>query len=70
MCKQRGFYQKANTVHHVQYVRNHPRLALSRAYTFQGIEHENLLPLCHNCHEEIHNHRVKIQKEYLTEEKW
>lgn len=70
MCKAKGFYKRANTVHHVQYVRKHPRYALSKTYVFQEKEYKNLIPLCHDCHEEIHGHRQKEKKEPLTEEKW
>lgn len=69
-CKEKGFYTKANTVHHVQYVRRHPRYALSRIYTFQGKEYKNLIPLCHDCHEEVHGYRQKEKKEPLTTERW
>ena len=69
-CKKRGFYSKANHVHHVQYVRRHPRLALSKTYIFQGKEYKNLMTLCHSCHEEIHGYRQKEKKKPLTEERW
>lgn len=69
-CKAKGFYTKANHVHHVQYVRNHPRLALSKTYTFQGKEYKNLIPLCHDCHEKRHGYRQKEKKEPLTVERW
>lgn len=69
MCKARGMYTKANHVHHVQYVRKHPRYALSKTYTFQGKEYKNLMALCHNCHEEIHGYRQK-HREVLTVERW
>ena len=36
-CKARGFHKAARSVHHVQWVRRHPRLALSRTYTAEGI---------------------------------
>ncbi len=68
-CKGKGLYTKATTVHHVQYVRKHPRFALSKVYIFQGKVYVNLIPLCHNCHEEIHGHRNVI-KIPLTEERW
>lgn len=70
ICKSRGFFTKANHVHHVQYVRKHPRYALSKTYTFNGKEYVNLIPLCHNCHEEIHGYRQKKKKEPLTIERW
>lgn len=69
-CKARGKYKKATHVHHVQYVRNHPRLALSKEYIFKGKVYKNLIPLCHDCHEEEHDHRQMNKKEPITIEKW
>lgn len=69
-CKRKGSYTKANHVHHVQFVRKHPRYALSKSYIFKGKEYNNLIPLCHNCHEEAHGYRQKEKKEPLTEERW
>ena len=69
-CKAKGFYTKATTVHHQQYVRRHPRYALSKVYIFQGVIHINLVPLCHECHEARHGYRVKNKKEVLTVERW
>ncbi len=69
-CKGRGYYTKANHVHHNQYVRKHPELALSKRYIFQGKEYINLVPLCHDCHEIRHGYRQKEKKEPLTEERW
>jgi len=69
-CKSRGFYKKATHVHHVQYVRKHPRLALSKTYIFQGKEYKNLISLCHNCHEEVHGYRARTKNKPLTKERW
>lgn len=69
-CKDKGYYTKADTVHHNQFVRKHPRLALSKVYTFQGKEYKNLIPLCHDCHEIRHGYRQKEKKEPLTVERW
>lgn len=69
-CKEKGFYTAANTVHHIQYVRKHPRYALSKVYIFQGKEYKNLIPLCHDCHEEVHGYRQKEKAKPLTEERW
>ena len=71
-CKKRGFYTKANHVHHVQYVIKHPRLALSKTYIFQGKEYKNLIPVCKKCHETVcHPERLRWNaKEPLTEERW
>ena len=63
--KQRGQYRKATMVHHVNELKHRPELALS-------IWHEdkrNLLSLCNDCHEEVHNHRQEV-KEPLTQEWW
>lgn len=70
ICKVRGFYTKANHAHHVQYVRKHPRYALSKTYMFKGEEKKNLLAVCHNCHEELHGHRQSKKDKPLTEERW
>jgi HNH endonuclease. len=72
ICKQKGFYKKANHVHHVQYLRNHPKLALSKTYIFQGKEYKNLIPVCKECHETVcHPERLpKKKKKPLTEERW
>lgn len=69
-CKAKGFYKKATHVHHVNYVRRHPRLALSKTYIYNSKERQNLLALCHDCHEAIHESMKKNHKEPLTEERW
>lgn len=70
-CKKKGFYTEGNHVHHEQYVRNHPRLALSKTYTFKGEEKLNLIVLCHDCHEKRHGYRKpKVDEKPLTEERW
>lgn len=70
ICKSHGNYTKATTVHHVNYVKMHPELALETWYTFQGKQRRNLISLCHDCHEEVHGYRKKDQKEPLTQERW
>lgn len=69
ICRRRGRYTKATTVHHVNYVKKHPELALEFYYTWQGTQRRNLLSLCHDCHEEVHGYRKK-PKTPLTEERW
>jgi 5-methylcytosine-specific restriction protein A len=69
-CKARGYYKKADTVHHVQYVKKHPELALSKFYEFAGKIYRNLIALCHECHERRHEYRQKEKKKPLTEERW
>ena len=69
-CKAKGFYTKATHVHHVQYVLKHPRYALSRTYIFKVREYNNLIPMCHDCHERVHDYRQKEKKKPLTVERW
>lgn len=69
-CKSRGYYARANTVHHARHVRKYPELALSKTYIDeQGKEKRNLISLCRDCHEEAHGFRRQQQKS-LTEERW
>lgn len=61
VCKQRGLITKADTVHHVQYVRNHPELALSKTYVLDGIRKRNLIAVCRDCHNKIHKEKGYIR---------
>lgn len=74
LCKKRGIHTPARSVHHVQWVRKHPRLAMSRTYTFNGQEYINLIPLCESCHNEQHpDKRVKTEHKkdhFVNEERW
>jgi 5-methylcytosine-specific restriction endonuclease McrA len=69
-CKAKGKYTKANTVHHCNYVKKHPDLALEIWYTWRGETKRNLISLCHDCHEERHGYRKPEGKKPLTEERW
>ena len=69
-CKENGKISKAVEVHHVQYVKKHPELALDEFYTYKEKEHRNLVPLCHDCHDRAHE-RMKYKKQrQLNEERW
>lgn len=70
ICKTRGKYTKATTVHHVNYVKKHPDKALEVWYVFRGKRRRNLLSLCHDCHEEVHGYRKSEKRKPLTEERW
>ena len=71
MCKQKGYYKRANHVHHVNTVKDHPELALSKTYLDKdGQVQRNLISLCKLCHEKVHNHRQKDPPKPLTEERW
>ncbi|MGN1156190.1 MAG: HNH endonuclease [Agathobacter sp.] len=69
-CKARGKISKAVTVHHVQHVRKYPELALSKTYIFKGKEYKNLIPLCHDCHDEEHERMKYKKKKHFNEERW
>jgi len=56
LCKAKGIYTKATTVHHVNYVRRVPRLALSR---LDDTGKPNLIAVCPTCHNEIHKSKHK-----------
>lgn len=69
-CKAKKIYTKATTVHHVNYVKKHPDMALEIWYEWHGVRKRNLVSLCHNCHEAVHGYRKPEKKETLTEERW
>ena len=70
ICKKNGYYTKADTVHHVNYLRKYPMLALSKTYIYQGKEYTQLSPVCDKCHKQIHKYRRKVIKQPLTPERW
>lgn len=60
---------KSGVVHHVKEVKKHPELALSKYYVDdKGIKQRQLIVLCNECHEVVHERCVK--KEPLTIERW
>jgi 5-methylcytosine-specific restriction endonuclease McrA len=69
-CKAKKIYTKATTVHHVNYVKKHPDMALEIWYEWNGVRKRNLVSLCHYCHEAVHGYRKPEKKETLTEERW
>ena len=71
VCKSRGYYTPADHVHHVNYYKARPDLALSKYYRdVDGTTKRNLISLCHACHEEIHGYRAKPKSAPLTDERW
>lgn len=69
-CKEKGKVSRAETVHHVQYVKMHPELALCEFYEHGGKQYRNLIPLCHDCHDRAHE-RMKYRKvKQVNEERW
>lgn len=59
LCKAKGLFVPADTVHHKDPVRKRPDLALTK---------RNLQALCKQCHYEIHHTRA--YREQLNEERW
>ena len=64
-CKKLGKITKADTVHHVQHVRKHPSLALSKYYTYEGKQYINLIAVCKSCHNKLHPEKSTIKKPKL-----
>lgn len=70
-CRKQGKISRAEQVHHVQYVKKHPELAMSRHYQYKGVKKKNLIALCHDCHDKAHDRmRYKKQRKPVTEERW
>lgn len=69
-CKEHGKIRKAETVHHVQFVKKHPELALDEYYTHGGKTYRNLIPLCHDCHDRAHERMKYKKKVQMNEERW
>lgn len=72
MCRERGIYRRAVTVHHVRHVRSRPDLALSETYEDAAGVHRNLVALCADCHNETHGRRPqqRAKAEPLNAERW
>ena len=70
LCKERGQYSRAIILHHVWYKDKHPELALAEFYYSGGKPYMQLMPLCHECHEEMHGHRHTKKREPITPERW
>lgn len=72
-CKERGKHTRANHVHHVNYLRNRPELALSKWYAdTDGTMKRQLIACCKNCHETVlHPERLRWNKRApITKERW
>ena len=72
-CKERGKISRAETVHHINHVTERPELALSEYYTDEktGEKKRNLIPLCHDCHDEAHERfKFKEKPKQLNKERW
>lgn len=64
LCKDRGLFTQAQTVHHVIHLRDNPDLALSIYYSNK----RQLISLCNDCHNKVHPEKSKAFKEDKEEE--
>lgn len=72
-CLKKGIYTKADCVHHINEVRHRPDLALSKYYVDQkGNSQPNLVPLCNQCHNIVHDKLGEWQKKdkFTNKERW
>lgn len=69
-CKAKGRISRATEVHHVQWVKKYPELALSKTYVYKGKVYKNLLPLCHACHDAEHERFAFKKKKQFNVERW
>ncbi|NEY20511.1 HNH endonuclease [Bacillus ginsengihumi] len=62
-CKREGKYSRAQNVHHLKEVKDRPDLALTL---------DNLESVCIQCHNKIHDKRLKKDKRkpFVIEERW
>lgn len=62
-CKAKGKYKAAQNVHHLKEVKDYPELAMAL---------DNLECVCIQCHNKIHDKRLRIDKRkpFFCEEKW
>lgn len=61
MCRQKGLYEKATTVHHKEELKARPDLALEKS---------NLLALCAACHNAAHERFAEGKAEAWDDERW
>lgn len=76
LAKSPARYEPATCVHHEAHVDTCPGWALSETYTdAHGVERQNLVPLCHSCHDARHGRgpgrfTVKAKDAPVTDERW
>lgn len=66
MCKEEGrVTTNALLVHHIKHLKDYPELAF---------EEDNLITVCHDCHEKLHPERFvnwnRRKKKFTTPERW
>lgn len=78
MCKEKGKLtivkenrKRSGVVHHIQEVRQRPDLALSKYYIDEeGKKQRQLIVLCNEHHEIVHDRAYKREHIHITEERW
>lgn len=75
ICKDKGRYNKARIVHHINHLKKAPQLALSIWYEdASGEKKRNLISVCKDCHETIcHPNRMGKREninKFKTIERW
>ena len=77
-CKEKGTLRivkdtikRSGVVHHIKYVRDYPHLALSKYYIDEyGNKQKNLIVLCNECHEIVHDRFAISEPTFMNEERW
>lgn len=66
-----GTEEQPLEVHHINFVRVRPDLALSKFFIdIDGIKKPNLVALCHCCHDRRHNRFGKFNDKFSDDERW
>ena len=75
-CKQKGILtlgtnEEPLEVHHINFVKVRPDLALSKFFVdTDGKLKPNLVALCHKCHDKRHGRFGPSSNSYINDEKW
>ena len=71
MCRQLGKVTAATLTHHVNELKARPDLAYSLTYVDEhGMEKPQLIPLCHDCHDKIHERGIYAVPDKAKENKF
>ncbi len=71
ICKSKGKYSPATTVHHVLHLKKFPQFAYTEFYIDEkGKKQKQLVALCHECHEEQHSKKKVCKQKFTNEELW
>lgn len=72
-CREHGRITKAQTVHHVNHVKDRPDLALTQYIMDDDNRIANLIPLCNKCHNLEHpekTFKAHNKNKPITDERW